>query len=219
LRVVIQCAAKKDPSAGCLRARNGKEVFFVANPGLAPEDKAIIFARPDDIASDGQTWRQQLVQYNKSPMGNPLGLVPAWSLYANRAYEALAAHVGLGHLYILSAGWGLIPATFLTPAYDITFSASADRYKRRAKTDRYEDLAMLSDDSDEPVVFFGGKDYVGLFGELTQNVEAPRTVFYNSAAPPIAPSCILKRFETKTKTNWHYECAHAFIGGQVKGFL
>jgi hypothetical protein len=213
--VVIQCAAKKDPNAGCLKATDGRDVYFVGNPDLAPANKAIVFARPDDIADNGQTWRRQVITYNKSPAENPLGLVPAWSLYANRAYEALAAHVGLKRLYILSAGWGLISAEFLTPTYDITFSASADKFKRRRKAERYDDLMMLPKDSVEPVLFFGGKDYVGLFAELTKAVTGPRTIFYNSVSPPVAPGCNVKRYDTSTRTNWHYECANAFIAGRV----
>lgn len=214
--IVIQCAAKKDPDAGSLHTRDGRSVFFVADPDLAPPKKAVLFARPDDVADDGQTWRQQLVKYNKTPTENPLGLVSAWSLYANRTYKALADHVGLNRLYILSAGWGLIAAEFLTPAYDITFSASADKFKRRRKTDRYDDLMMLPAGSNEPVVFLGGKDYVGLFSELTRAVSGSRTVFYNSASQPVAPGCRLVRYNTKTRTNWHYECANALIAGRVK---
>ena len=46
---------------------------------------------------------------------------------------ARLSHSGLDRLYILSAGWGLIPGDFLTPNYDITFSAAQNvqRFKRR----------------------------------------------------------------------------------------
>jgi len=40
--------------------------------------------------------------------GNPLGLCPAYQLYENKTYGRLAARFGLGNLFILSAGWGLI---------------------------------------------------------------------------------------------------------------
>jgi hypothetical protein len=61
-------------------------------------------------------------------------------------------------VYILSGGWGLITASFLTPDYDITFSQSAEHYKRRRQTDRYHDFRMLPEDTREPLAFFGGKD-------------------------------------------------------------
>lgn len=50
---------------------------------------------------------------------------------------------GLDNVMILSAGWGLIPAQFLTPRYDITFSASAEPYVRRRKNQAYEDFIWL----------------------------------------------------------------------------
>ena len=70
--VVIQCAAKKDPNAGRLRASDGRDVFFVADPESAPANNAVLFARPDDIADNGQSWRRRLVKYNQNPNENPL---------------------------------------------------------------------------------------------------------------------------------------------------
>ena len=46
---------------------------------------------------------------------------------------------GIDNVYILSAGWGLIRASFLTPNYDITFSAPAGAYNLRRKYDQYCD--------------------------------------------------------------------------------
>jgi hypothetical protein len=121
----------------------------------------------------------------------------------------------LGNLFILSAGWGLIAADFLTPYYDITFSQSAEGYKRRRKSDRYDDFRMLPHDTDEDIVFFGGKDYLPLFCSLTSAIRTTKTVFYNSAQRPQVTGCALKRFDTTTRTNWHYECANAFLDGAV----
>jgi len=211
--VVIQCAAKKSPYAGCLQTADGKNVFFVADPQAAPTQKDAVLARPDDIADRGISWRQKLVKYNETPGNNPLGLLPAWQLYGNPTYEMLVNRYSQDRIYILSAGWGLLSAEFLTPAYDITFSASAERYKRRRKSDNYDDLEMLASSISEPVVFLGGKDYIDLFCRLTSNVKAPRTVFYNSSSPPTAPDCTLERFVTTTRTNWHYECAKALADG------
>jgi hypothetical protein len=74
-----------------------------------------------------------LLAYNRNPGNNPLGLVPAFELYANETYRSLVEQCGTENTYILSAGWGLINAAFLTPYYDITFSAAADPYKRRMR--------------------------------------------------------------------------------------
>jgi hypothetical protein len=81
--------------------------------------------------------------------------------------------------------------------------------------DDYRDLSMLPTDVDEPIIFFGGKNYVPLFCSLTRKVRGPRTVFYNSALPPIAPDCSLRRFVTATRTNWQYECADRFISAKA----
>jgi hypothetical protein len=214
--VVIQCAAKKNPQAGYLRADDGRRILFVADPEAGPANERIVFARPDDISDQGRSWRQKLVNYNETPSDNPLGLLPAWQLYANSTYEMLVRNYGQDRIYILSAGWGLISAGFLTPVYDITFSASAEKYKRRRRSDDYDDLNMLASTISEPVVFLGGKDYVSLFCELTQIIKGPRIVFYNSSSAPIAPGCTLKRFVTKTRTNWHYECARALSADEIR---
>jgi hypothetical protein len=123
---------------------------------------------------------------------------------------------GSENVYILSVGWGLIRADFLTPSYDITFSPSADAYKRRRKTDQYDDLRMLRNDTEDDIVFFGGKDYLPLFCSLTDTNRSRKIVFFNSTGIPRLNGCTLKRFETTTRTNWHYECANAFLDGTIR---
>jgi hypothetical protein len=144
----------------------------------------------------------------------PLGLLPAYQLYANSIYGKLVDRFGLAKVYILSAGWGLIAADFLTPYYDITFSQSAEPYKRRRKTDYYRDFRMLQAEPSDEILLFAGKDYLPLFNQLTRGF-GRRVVFYNSAIPPRMDGCILKRFETATRTNWHYECAMAVLNGKI----
>ncbi len=212
--IVIQCAASKKPDAGYMKQRDGSRVMFVADPAEAPTTESGVHARPDDFVYTGVTWRDELVRYNKEARDNPLGLLPAWQLYKNATYERLGNEIGLDHLYILSAGWGLIQASFLTPAYDITFSNSAIKYKKRRKKDSYKDFRMIPE-TDEPIVFFGGKDYVDLFRRLTDHVKGVRYIFYNSKQVPYVPGCVLKKYETKTRTNWHYQCANSFMDGAI----
>jgi hypothetical protein len=219
VKVVIQCAGSKHADAGCLRTTAGQQVLFVADPRLAPVTHDFVYARPDDLAeSSGETWRQRLQRYNAG-RDNPLRLHRAFELYDNPVYRRLVQHYGVDNVFILSAGWGLIRADFLTPAYDITFSAAVRHvapYKLRRKTDAYHDFQQLPESSNEPVVFFGGKDYRPLFCALTAHVKGPRLVFFNSARVPAAVGCLFRRFETTTRTNWHYECASAFIEGAIK---
>ena len=208
--IVIQCAATKKPGAGYLISPDGKPVIFVTNPDEAPNNTSCLYARPDDRTENDRTWRDLLEAYNEAEE-NPLGLYQAYYLYENQIYNRLVDRFDAKSVYILSAGWGLISASFLTPYYDITFSQSAEPYKRRRNRDRsYRDLCMLPADSGDEVIFFGGKDYVRLFCALTHAVKGVRRIFYN-AHPPHAPGCRLERFVTPTKTNWHYECAKRFL--------
>jgi len=213
--VVIQCANAKRAEAGCLRRHDGREILFVADPGKAPAHHQYVYARPDDMADGSRSWRDCLLRYNKAPANNPLGLLPAWQLYRNVTYASLADRYGPDRLYILSAGWGLLAAEFLTPKYDIAFRGQADRYKRRRKRDRYNDISMLPEETDDPVVLLVSKDYVRLACDLTERIGGPRYLFFNSAVAPDAPGCILKRYETTTRTNWQYECANALIEGKI----
>ena len=214
--LVIQCAARKNPEAGYLQERDGEEVVFVADPDAAPGGVSHAYARPDGVSDTGKPWRTMLCEYNVNPHDNPHGLLPAWRLYENPIYGLLADHCGPEHFYILSAGWGLIRADFLTPVYDITFSPGAEKYKRRRKKDQYDDFNLLPQETEDDIVFFGGKDYVGLFCALSEGVKRTRYLWCNSKSAPKAPGCVLRRFHTKTRTNWHYECARAFIEGKIQ---
>jgi hypothetical protein len=101
-----------------------------------------MYARPDDLCEDGISWRQVSLKYNDDPCSNPLRLYSAYQFYDNIAYGRLVDRFGLRNAYILSAGWGLIRADFLTPSYDITFSPEADACKRRRETDRRDRMAL-----------------------------------------------------------------------------
>ena len=129
--VVIQCASRKRADAGFLRTRNGAPVLFVANPQQAPTVENGLYARPDDLSESGKSWRDVLLEYNRRASDNPLRLLPAYQLYANETYRRLFEKFGADNTYILSAGWGLINSEFLTPYYDITFSAMADAFTGR----------------------------------------------------------------------------------------
>ena len=213
---VLLCAAGKNSDAGHLRRRNGQPVRFVAQPNLAPPSKIYTYARPDDDSDIGGTWRDVLAEYNRrSRDANESGLLKAWQLYRNETYRRLVRHFGEKSVYILSAGWGFLPADYLTPWYNITFSPNAEDYKRRGERDSYKDLPLCVDHDDEPMLFFGSQYYIPLFCKLTAQHRGQRVVFYNSARIPSAPGCELINFNTKTKTIWYYECANAFIDGRI----
>ncbi len=214
MKIVIQCAASKAADAGCLVDAEGRPVLFVAKPALAPHSDTCRYAHPDDLAVPGKTWRDLLVEYNASGE-NPSGLLSAYRLYRHPVYRQLVEHYGIGKVFILSAGWGLIRADFLTAKYDITFSSSVEKYKKRSKRDRYDDLCLLPNGDDEALVFIGGKGYLPLFCHLTQRYAGERFVFYNSSSPPATPGCTFIRYPTTTRTNWHYGCASDLMSGKI----
>lgn len=151
----------------------------------------------------------------QDPGRNPLRLLPAFELYRNEAYRRLADKVGTQKAVYPVGGMGLIGASFLTPSYDITFLAQAEQYKKRRKSDHYNDLSMLTQDARGPILFFGNKDYLRLFERLTGNVRSERIVFFNSAHAPQIDDGRAIRFRTTTKTNWHYKCVDAFLSGAL----
>ena len=212
---MIQCAARKQPDAGHLLTASGQPVYFVARPQIAPHQPNRLYARPDDLSNDGASWREHLLSYNANRGANPLHLYPAYELYQNRAYRRLVDQFGVSNVYILSAGWGMIAANFLTPSYDITFSSSAKAYKRRRKADPYKDFVMLPPKTRDDIVFFGGKDYLPLFCSLTKACRAKKIVFFNSSIIPRCDGYEFIRFRTNTQTNWHYQCVKAFLDGRI----
>ena len=198
-----------------MRSPDGRKVLFVAKPDAAPARPGIQYARPDDLADARKSWRTLLLEYNESPSENPLGLLPAWRLYENPAYERLKRHVGVENLYILSAGWGLIRADFLTPNYDITFSSPTESYKQRPRGAAYRDISMLPDGNEEPIMFFGSRPYVDLFCALTKQTRGRRVLWYNTKNKPVADGCDVRRFHTTKDGVWYYECVQAFIDGKL----
>ena len=201
--------------------------MFVAKPREVPEGKPGIYKHPDDPAYPGKSWRNVLDEYNckhkRDASDNSLGLLPASNLYTPRRpykkiYRELVEAFGVQNVFILSAGWGLISADFLTPKYDITFSQDVKKkypYKYRdKKQDVYEDFKKLPSDTRKPIVFLGGDSYVSLFGSLTEHIKTKRIIFHKSKNPTKPPNCQLRHFETKNRI-WYYECAKELIAGNI----
>ena len=146
MKIIIQCAKRKRDHAGRLATPQHKTVRFVARPEEAPHD-GTLYVHPDQDSGHGCTWRKHLETYNrKHAAKNPLGLLLAYELYAAPVYQLLVRKFGANKIFILSAGWGLLPAGYLTPDYDITFSSQGAQYIRRRNSDRYKDFNYLPDD-------------------------------------------------------------------------
>lgn len=216
MKIVIQCAGTKNQTPGAgFRTSDNRLVKFVADPKKAPSSGEIAYAHPDDLSDGRQTWRERLLDYNKGSPTNPLRLLPAYQIYKNPVYKNLVEKFGLEQVFILSAGWGLISADFLTPDYNITFSKQGVPYSHRKKLDFYADICHLPDDGDG-IIFLGGKDYLPLFCQLTAGSKGIKKVFFNSKLDPIlGVGFRSERFTTTQRTNWHYPCAQALIDGEI----
>jgi len=218
-KIVIQCAGTKNP-CGSFNYQNGELIKFVAHPELCKPISSIKFQKPDDCDQAGVTWRNKLVEYNSIHYEvNPLKLLKAYQLYKKSIYTELVEHFGIENVYILSAGWGLVRADFLLPDYDITFSASAERSKRRLKSEQYQDLALMSTNKGDEIVFLGGKDYQHLFVKLTSHLPARKVIVYNALKQPKFKNVEYVIYNVKQKTNWHYSCAKEIINGDFEIFV
>jgi len=213
---VIQAAACRPPDTGHMKTRDGRRVLFVADPDQAPGDPGICHARPDSRSNFCITWRKLVVGYNENPRDNPLGLLPAWQFYRHAIYARLVEQLGANRTYVLSAGWGLIKASFLIPNYDISLSPDVEPFRRRNAADAYDDFCMLPANSEEDLYFFGNEEYVPLFCHLTAAHRGRRIVFYHGANPPTAPGCTLRKFEPGSGRHWHHECAAEMLADRPK---
>lgn len=223
--VVIQCAGTKQPDAGTF-TQHRLPVKFVANPKLAMQnresDPACMYARPDDLAESGRSWREKLLHYNegyKSTGDNPYNLLEAWRLYRNSAYRELVKTFSTERVFILSAGWGLISSDFLVPDYNITFKSERERnWIKRGRSELFADFCQLPAGNKDPIVCFGGTHYVWQFCKLTQLLDCRKIVYYNSKVRPNKPGYEFMEFTPKSRkrrTNWHYECAEEFAEGNL----
>lgn len=217
MKIVIQCAGEKKSNAGCLKTTDNRNILFVAQSYLSASNKDYVYKSPNDLTEKGTTWMDELINYNKQN-NNYLNLLPAFELYKNSIYRDLVKKYGAENIFILSAGWGLIRADFLTPKYNITFSNSKNvniEFKRNKK-DIYNDLCLIPLDLTDDLIFLGGIDYQHLFNKLTTNYKGKRIVFYNSINYPNLKNCEIIKFNTTQKTNWHYTCAKKLIAGDIK---
>ena len=231
MKVLIQCAASKTHCAGTLKTTSGEQVRFVADPGrCASVHAGERCARPDNSSGEkGATWRDVLKRYNAQP-DNPDGLLRAADLYAptehefRNLYHELADAFGWDNVFVLSAGWGLIRASFRTPKYDITFSTQAKKDKpcvwRNTKDSQrvWLDFNHLQDapiNQDEPIHFFGGKDYRPLFYALVTTLPGKKIVHYKGSVERRDGFEYAEYKGPEKNRTWHYRAAKEFLAEQA----
>ncbi|WP_226945920.1 hypothetical protein [Roseomonas sp. FDAARGOS_362] len=105
----------------------------------------------------GITWRQRVMAVNAGREPDP-GLWIAGKLYRPKAYALLLEKWGLKDFHPVCR-LGTRACRFLLPDYDITFSTSAEPWKRRRAGDKFPDFNAL-ERTQEDIVFLGGKDYL-----------------------------------------------------------
>jgi hypothetical protein len=227
MKVIIQCAASKRPGAGKLRTRSGEEVVFVATTPKPCDSvpSGVLCVRPDDPCGEKTvTWRDALRRYNEEG-GNPCNLYRAADLYTPKEqvfrnlYRELVVAFRWENVFVLSAGWGLIRADFWTPDYNITFSTQGKKNKpwawRNAK-DRacpWPDFNHLQNArivQDEPIHFFGGKDYLPTFYALVESVPGKKVVHHKGDVE--RRSCFdYEKYDGPEKNRtWYYRAAKDF---------
>jgi len=224
MKVVIQCAGQKKRCAGRFKSPSGEEVQFVARPLLCgpPCASSVRYCWVGEQISPGSlTWRKALVNYNDEynrTGENPYGLSKAAELYRPSVYRQLVKALGWEAVFILSAGWGLIRSDFLTPDYNITFSRQKKIplwARREKRLDPLEDLNQLdaaATSPDEPIHFFGGRDYLPLLHSLTRrNLAAKIIVHYKGNQPSHEGFINYEPFSCERNQNWHYEAVKAFL--------
>lgn len=214
--VVIQCASQKSSRAKPWESKNDVTVRFVGQSKSGESSITQCF-RPDDLDEAGVSWRERLVRYNLAYLrnkNNPLDLIAAGEFYDPPIYSRLNRQFGSKNVYILSAGWGMVRATFLLPDYDITFSKSSqvNVVNRRLSNDNnWIDFNHLAEDRREgdKQFYFGGKLYLNLLYKTTMHYNGPKIIFHKGRVPQ-RTGYEYRSYATKTRTNWHYEAANAF---------
>jgi hypothetical protein len=171
-----------------------------------------------------------VVAANNPALQNPPNyLLPAKDLYANKCYRLLFTAYR-DRLYILSAGWGLVKASYRLPDYDISFSNHVPGHvHRRLNPPRghplviyndYNHLACLPLGNKDTVRFIGGKSYHDFFCRLTAGINAKKIIYYHGG-PHLAHPKLYRGalpngytpspFITQMRTNWQYDCAAAIM--------
>lgn len=215
MKIVIQCCKSKREEARTFKNDLGEEVMFVAHPERCAQSVSCKCTPDGEMGFRPGTWRDYLVEYNEHG-GNPDGLFRAGNLYKPAVYRPLVERYGWSEVFILSAGWGLIRADYLIPAYDITFSSQAGLCNRRRPSDVYQDFNQLQDygvSPEETVYFLGGKAYLPLYYSLTQHISARKVVYHAQRNP--AKRQGYEYISYPPGTNWHYACARGFMAGKV----
>lgn len=207
-KVVMICAGRKNNS------------YFTAFPNEnfvnTPEAGVVNEHHPDDIMNNRKiSWRDYLINNQ-----NDNNLLEAYNLYTREEYRCLHRKYK-NNFYILSAGWGLVNSEFKLPNYNITFSDTANQINKRNNNlivpPLYNDFNNFTDvnkipliNPKEDILYIGGKDYLELFYDLTQDLPNRKIIFkYNNTDIPTPPnnSFLIISYLISYPSFWYYQLA------------
>lgn len=214
LKVIMMCAGNKRP-APLVVDGIPLNIVAISNP--------IQNKYHPDANVPGQNIKIRDLIFNEQD--NPhTALHPAYFLYNHLPYMELYNYFG-DNLYIQSAGWGIVRSRFKLPEYNITFSQNADPENRRGmeNENNFHDFNHLADDlraeknENDKLVFIGTKHYIPQFWNLTNELPNPKVIYLRNGVgvQPWIPEEYFVRYETLTRTNWHYELARSIINGDI----
>lgn len=194
-----------------------QHIMFVASPEAvlnAPPPKfplGIKYCRPDDKIFDTEDTWLDLVKKQNHP-----DLIPAYQLYKRDIYHKFYMKYR-NNFYIISAGWGIIRASYKIPAYNITYSnsKSVPKYSRRINSDKWNDFNHLKEDSanfDENsiIILFSGSNYIESFCNMTKFIKNRKIIYYTAQSISKKDGFEYSKYK-KNFTNWHYEAAKEYL--------
>ena len=216
MKIVIGCSGRKN---GFLFSNDNVPINFVSNVNEFISQDRLCFHPDNLIPNKNITWRELVAQQEVRD-----DLLPSYKLYKTEIYNRLFQHYG-DDLFIFSAGWGIVKATYKLPKYNVTFSKNnnAPIYSIRNSNDIFKDFNQLEGiDDKEKIIFFAGKDYVIPFCKLTKHLPNEKIIIFKNNDVLKNNPFVNKdnfqfiNFKTKTRTNWHYEFANNIINNEIK---
>lgn len=213
MKVILSCCDRKN---GTPFFHEGKEITFISHVKKNLPDG--LHVHPDDsILNNSITWRSII-----NEQGSRDDLIPAYELYKPDVYKLLFERYH-DDLFIFSAGWGIVKASFKLPKYNITFSKNKNIpiHARRNHEDFFNDFNQLVGiDENERIILIAGSDYVLPFCHLTKGLPNKKTIIYKSQNllnnnPYLNDhNYEFIHYQTNTRTNWHYEFAKRLINNE-----
>jgi hypothetical protein len=215
IKVIIQCAGKKERNAKSF-CNSGGRILFRAKP----DSQSNSVTPWSHIQNTSMTWIDCVQKYNGSgvlPDGifieNNAKLARAGDLYLRSAYRELINHFDYNSVFILSAGWGLVRGDTKIPAYDITFSNQAEKDCRITPTERSGYGTVLSDVGEcDKLHLFITKAYLDYWNRaFTRYIQCKNIILHWNESFCPSENYTIARHNFEPCTNWHYKAVSQYM--------